>query len=67
MLLNEYVAGRLAHRRPLLMTHVVCGYPSFEDNWRELEIMAARGVDFVESAVKPCNRMVIADALAVVA
>ncbi|MFM7785294.1 MAG: tryptophan synthase subunit alpha [Gammaproteobacteria bacterium] len=48
MLLNEYVAGRLAHRRPLLMTHVVCGYPSFEDNWRELGIMASRGVDFVE-------------------
>jgi tryptophan synthase alpha chain len=30
------------------MTHVVCGYPSFEDNWRELEIMAERGVAFVE-------------------
>ena len=30
------------------MTHVVCGYPSFEDNWRELEIMASYGVDLVE-------------------
>ena len=48
MQLNDYIAERLAHRRPLLMTHVVCGYPSFEDNWRELEIMAERGVAFVE-------------------
>jgi tryptophan synthase alpha chain len=47
MQLNDYIAERLAHRRPLLMTHVVCGYPSFEDNWRELEIMAERGVAFV--------------------
>lgn len=48
MQLNEYIAERLAHRRPLLMTHVVCGYPSFEANWRELEIMAEHGVAFVE-------------------
>ena len=34
MQLNDYIAERLAQRRPLLMTHVVCGYPSFEDNWR---------------------------------
>ena len=30
------------------MAHVVCGYPSFEDNMQELEIMAEAGVDLVE-------------------
>ena len=53
MTLNHYLAERRdTHRttrnRPLLMTHVVCGYPSFEDNWQELEIMAEFGVDLVE-------------------
>lgn len=35
-------------RTAMIMTHVVCGYPSFEDNWKELEIMAEFGVDLVE-------------------
>lgn len=48
MQLSDYLDQRRALRRPLVMTHVVCGYPSFEDNWRELEIMAAAGVDLVE-------------------
>jgi tryptophan synthase alpha chain len=48
MQLSEYIATRRAHARPLLMTHVVCGYPGFEDNWRALEIMAAAGVELVE-------------------
>ncbi len=48
MRLNEYLGQRGATRRPLVMTHVVCGYPSFDDNWRELEIMAGFGVDLVE-------------------
>ena len=30
------------------MTHVVCGYPSFEDNLKELEIMQKFDVDLVE-------------------
>ena len=30
------------------MTHVVCGYPSFDDNWKELEIMQQFNVDMVE-------------------
>lgn len=46
--LERYLRGRLQHKDLLLMTHVVCGYPSFEDNWRELEIMAEFGVDVVE-------------------
>jgi len=53
MILNKYIAERkqaLAEedRSALIMTHVVCGYPSFEDNWKELEIMAEFGVDLVE-------------------
>ncbi len=48
MRLSDHLQRRGATRRPLVMTHVVCGYPSFEDNWRELEIMAAAGVDLVE-------------------
>jgi tryptophan synthase alpha chain len=48
MQLREYIASRRQHATPLLMTHVVCGYPSFEDNWRELEVMATAGVELVE-------------------
>lgn len=48
MSLKAYIAERKKIRTPLVMTHVVCGYPSFEDNMKELEIMAAHGVDFVE-------------------
>lgn len=48
MALNTYIAERKAIRTPLVMTHVVCGYPSFEANMKELEIMNAFGVDFVE-------------------
>lgn len=48
MSLKPYIAERKNIRTPLVMTHVVCGYPSFEDNMKELEIMAAHGVDFVE-------------------
>lgn len=30
------------------MGHLVCGYPSLEDNWRALEVMAEFDVDLVE-------------------
>lgn len=57
--LNQYISERNSQlavgsdnkerRRPaMIMTHVVCGYPSFEDNWKELEIMQEFGVDLVE-------------------
>ncbi|NND81396.1 MAG: tryptophan synthase subunit alpha [Gammaproteobacteria bacterium] len=36
------------NRRAMLMTHVVCGYPSFEDNWQALEVMQEFGVELVE-------------------
>lgn len=53
MALNKYLAERKAslaerNRPAMIMTHVVCGYPSFEDNWKELEIMDEFGVDLVE-------------------
>ena len=40
MRLSEHLAARSRTKKLLVMTHVVCGYPSFEDNWRELEVMA---------------------------
>lgn len=53
MALSNYLSEQLAARQgasrgALLMTHVVCGYPSFEDNWSELEVMAEAGVELVE-------------------
>jgi tryptophan synthase alpha chain len=46
--LELYIREQLKKKKILLMTHVICGYPSFEDNYRELEIMAEAGVDLVE-------------------
>ena len=53
MVLNNYLESRLKRKASgetasLVMTHVVCGYPSFEDNWKELEIMQRHNVDLVE-------------------
>ena len=49
-MLTEYLAERRKARgeKALVMTHVVCGYPSFEDNWQALQIMQDCGVDLVE-------------------
>jgi len=60
MALNNYLSERIAAKKaaangasshsnkPLVMTHVVCGYPSFDANWKALEIMQEFGVDMVE-------------------
>lgn len=53
MSLNEYLNTRKTERassdqKTMIMTHVVCGYPSFEDNWKELQIMQEFGIDLVE-------------------
>ncbi len=53
MPLNNYLAERkqalqTSKRPAMIMTHVVCGYPSFEANWKALEIMDSFGVDLVE-------------------
>ncbi len=46
--LKKYLVERRQDKECLVMTHVVCGYPSFEDNWKELEIMQQFDVDMVE-------------------
>ena len=46
--LQSFIAERKKHKDILVMAHVVCGYPSFDDNLKELEIMAEAGVDLVE-------------------
>jgi tryptophan synthase alpha chain len=46
--LEQYLRQRKEGKELLVMTHVVCGYPSFEANWKELEIMAEFDVDVVE-------------------
>ena len=46
--LQDYLTQRRQHKDCLVMTHVVCGYPSFDDNWKELEIMQQHDVDMVE-------------------
>ena len=46
--LKTYLSERRQNKACLVMTHVVCGYPSFEDNWKELEIMQKHDVDMVE-------------------
>jgi len=53
MSLNNYLAERkntlAANKRSaMIMTHVVCGYPSFDANWKALEVMESFGVDLVE-------------------
>ncbi len=53
MALNSYLADRRQHpanqsRNAMIMTHVVCGYPSFEANWQALEVMQEFNVDLVE-------------------
>ncbi len=46
--LQSFIANRKQDKDLLVMAHVVCGYPSFEDNLKELEVMAEAGVDVVE-------------------
>ena len=46
--LEAYVRDRLRERRILLMTHIVLGYPSFDDSLRVVESMVGAGVDLME-------------------
>ncbi|MBF0278176.1 MAG: tryptophan synthase subunit alpha [SAR324 cluster bacterium] len=48
MNLTNYIRERLQQKQILLMTHVVVGYPSLDDNWTMLEMMQQSGVDLVE-------------------
>ncbi len=47
-MLEEYIKHRLQEKRILLMTHIVMGYPSFEDSFKIVESMVTAGVDLME-------------------
>ena len=47
-MLETYLKNRLQEKEVLLMTHIVLGYPSFEDSFRIIEEMAKAGVDLME-------------------
>ena len=46
--LEQFSRETLKEKDLMLMTHVVCGYPSFEANWKMLELMEENGADIVE-------------------
>ncbi len=46
--LARYIRERREHKDLLLMTHIVLGYPSFDDSLRVVETMVEAGVDLVE-------------------
>ena len=47
-MLESYIRNRLKEKEILLMTHIVLGYPSFEDSFRIIEAMVNAGVDLME-------------------
>ncbi len=47
-MLETYLKQRLNEKRILLMTHIVIGYPTFEDAFRIVEAMVNAGVDLME-------------------
>lgn len=50
-MLESYLLSRLKKHNILLMTHIVLGYPSFEDSFRIIEAMVEAGVDLMELQV----------------
>jgi tryptophan synthase alpha chain len=46
--LESYIRETLKGKDILLMTHIVLGYPSFDDSFRIIETMVAAGVDLME-------------------
>ena len=48
MKLETYLRNRLEKKEILLMTHIVLGYPSFDDSFRIIEAMVEAGVDLME-------------------
>lgn len=47
-MLESYLRTRLKEKKILLMTHIVLGYPTFEDAFRIIESMVEFGVDLME-------------------
>lgn len=48
MNLENYIKARRQQKDILLMTHIVLGYPSFDDSLRLVETMVKAGVDLME-------------------
>ena len=47
-MLESYLKNRLEKKEILLMTHIVLGYPTFEDSFKIIESMVKAGVDLME-------------------
>ncbi|MFC1828932.1 tryptophan synthase subunit alpha [Thermodesulfobacteriota bacterium] len=47
-MLESYLKDRLKEKEILLMTHIVLGYPTFEDAFKIIEAMVDAGVDVME-------------------
>lgn len=47
-MLKDFLEKRLKEKEILLMTHIVLGYPSFEDSFEIIESMVRSGVDLME-------------------
>jgi tryptophan synthase alpha chain len=47
-MLESYLRNRLNEKDILLMTHIVLGYPSFDDSLRIIKAMVEAGVDLME-------------------
>jgi tryptophan synthase alpha chain len=47
-MLESYLKNRLKEKDILLMTHIVLGYPSFEDSFKIIKAMVEGGVDLME-------------------
>jgi tryptophan synthase alpha chain len=47
-MLESYLRTRLKQNDILLMTHIVLGYPTFEDSFKIIEAMVEAGVDLME-------------------
>ena len=48
MVLESYIRNKLEKKDILLMTHIVLGYPSFDDSLRTIEAMVTADVDLIE-------------------
>ena len=50
-MLETYIRNRLKEKKILLMTHIVLGYPSFEEGFKIVKTMVNAGVDLMELQV----------------
>ena len=47
-MLESYLKSQLIEKKILLMTHIVLGYPSFDECYKIIEAMVDAGVDLME-------------------